>query len=114
MKSLGQRIRELRDEKDMSTRELANKRPISIAFLSDIELGRRHPSDKILRAIAKALDTPFEELQKYDTRPIVEEFNRRFLTDPRINFAYRRLFDENFSAEEIVKLADEKAKQKQK
>jgi transcriptional regulator with XRE-family HTH domain len=114
MKSLGQRIRELRDEKDLSTRELANKAPISVAFLSDIELGRRHPSDKILRMIAKALDTPFEELQQYDTRPTVEEFKRRLLTDPKLNFAYRRLLDENFSAEELVKLADEKAKRKKK
>lgn len=114
MKSLGQRIRELRDEKDLSTRELATKAQISVAFLSDIELGRRHPSDKVLRAIAKPLGTTFDELQEYDTRPTVEEFKRRLLADPKLGFAFRRLLDENVSPEEIVKLADEKAKRKKR
>ena len=43
---LGQRIRELRGKKDLSLRELAKKLDVSAAFLSDIELGRRYPSEK--------------------------------------------------------------------
>jgi len=114
MKTLGQRIRELRDEKDLSTRELANQAKISIAFLSDIELGRRQPSEKVLAAIAKPLGTTLEEIQEYDTRPMVEELKRRLQEDPKLGFAFRRLLDEEVSPEELVKLADKKAKQKKK
>jgi transcriptional regulator with XRE-family HTH domain len=46
--SLGQRIRELRDKADLSLRGLAMRIGISSPFLSDIELGRRFPSEEIL------------------------------------------------------------------
>ncbi len=83
MKTLGARIRELRDQKDLSTRELARKAQISIAFMSDIELGRRQPSEKVLAAIAKPLGTTLEDLQQYDPRPAVEEFK-----PPRMRSGY--------------------------
>lgn len=114
MKSLGQRIRELRDGKDLSLRELSTKAQVSRAFLSDIELDRRSPSDSILRAIAKALDTTFEDLKQLDNRPTLEEIRRRVLVDPKLGFAFRRLLDENVSPEDLVKLADDKAKRKKK
>lgn len=44
VKTLGQRIRELRERDDLSLREFARKLGVSAAFLSDVELGRRHPS----------------------------------------------------------------------
>ncbi|MFS8087439.1 MAG: helix-turn-helix domain-containing protein [Acidobacteriota bacterium] len=114
MKNLGERIRELRDGKDLSLRELCKKAGISPAFLSDIELGRRHPSDTVLRAIAKVLGTTFDDLKEYDERPAVEEIKRRLLKDPKLGFAFRRILDENVSAEELVKLADDKAKRTKK
>jgi transcriptional regulator with XRE-family HTH domain len=111
MKSLGERIRELRDEKDLSLRELCKKAGgISPAFLSDIELGRRHPSDQVLTAIAKALKTTFEDLKKHDTRPALEEMKRRAMQDPKLGFAFRRILDENVSSDELLKLANDKAK----
>jgi transcriptional regulator with XRE-family HTH domain len=117
MKSLGERIRELRDEEDLSLRELCKKAgDISPAFLSDIELGRRHPSEQVLRDIAKAFRnrTTLEELKTYDTRPAVEEIKRRVLQDPRMGFAFRRILDENVSTEDLLKLADDKAKRNKK
>ena len=114
MKTLGARIRELRDEKDLSTRELARKAQISIAFMSDIELGRRQPSEKVLAAIAKPLGTTLEDLQQYDPRPAVEEFKRRVNEDPQYGYALRRVMDSNLSAEEIVKLIEENTKKKKK
>jgi len=54
--SLGQRLRELRDKADLSLRELAKKVGISSPFLSDIELGRRFPSEEILAKLAGALN----------------------------------------------------------
>ena len=115
MKSLGERIRELRDEMDLSLRELCMKAgDISPAFLSDIELGRRHPSDQVLRAIAKALGSTVEELKAYDNRPAVEEIKRRAMQDPKLGFAFRRILDENISSDELLKLANDKAKRSKK
>jgi transcriptional regulator with XRE-family HTH domain len=56
--SLGQRLHELRDSADLSLRELAKKVGISGPFLSDIELGRRFPSEEILAKLASALNMP--------------------------------------------------------
>ena len=57
MKTLGERIKELRDEADLSLRELGKKAGgLSPVFLSDIELGRRFPSENALKQIAAALN----------------------------------------------------------
>ena len=69
MKTLGELIRELREERDLSLRELATKIEVSAAFMSDVELGRRHPSDKHMAAVARALGTSLEDIQQCDTRP---------------------------------------------
>ncbi|MGH9962328.1 MAG: helix-turn-helix domain-containing protein, partial [Pyrinomonadaceae bacterium] len=63
MKTLGQRIRELRDAKELSLRELAKKLEISAPFLSDIELGRRYPSDEVLASLARKLGVGLEGLR---------------------------------------------------
>jgi len=66
--SLGQRLHELRDSADLSLRELAKKVGISGPFLSDIELGRRFPSEEILEKLARALNVSLEDLKQYDNR----------------------------------------------
>ena len=43
--------------KTFSLRELAGKIGVSAAFMSDVELNRRYPSDKHLREIAQYLGT---------------------------------------------------------
>ena len=53
--SFDQRIRELRDKAGLSLRKLADQIDISSPFLSDIELGRRFPSEEILAKLAGAL-----------------------------------------------------------
>ena len=73
MKTFGERIRELREEKDLSVRELAKRLKVSAPFLSDVELGRRHPSEEVLARMAKNLDTMVEELKKHDSRAPVQE-----------------------------------------
>ena len=44
--SLGERIHKLRDKAGLSLRKLADQIGISSPFLSDIELGRRFPSEE--------------------------------------------------------------------
>lgn len=102
MKTLGERIRELREERDISVRELAKKIKVSAPFLSDVELGRRHPSDDVLKSIASHLGTTTDELKKHDARPPVQELRRLAAADPAMGFALRKVVDEGVSADELL------------
>ena len=102
MKTLGERIREIREEKDLSLRELATQIEVSAPFMSDVELGRRFPSDKHLLSIARALDTSLEELRQFDTRPPLKEFRKAAMSDPAYGFAFRRMINNNVSSSEIL------------
>ena len=107
-KTLGQRIRELREERDLSLRELGKKLDVSAAFLSDVELGRRHPSEKLLAEMAKTLGATLEDLKSHDTRPAVQEIKRLVTSDPAFGFAFRKMIDKNVSAEELIEFAEKK------
>lgn len=107
-KTLGQRIRELRDERDLSLRELARQVDISAPFLSDIELGRRFPSDEILELLARALGVPAADLEQFDHRPIVEEVKARATEDPAYGYMLRKVLEEFRTSEELRKLLDKK------
>lgn len=116
MKTLGEKIRELRELRDLSLRELANKLKLSAAFLSDIELGRRNPSDKVLLDLARELGVSIEELRTYDPRPLIDDIKRITNSEPMYGLAFRKVVDEVFknkkSPEEIMKLLDHKSKKK--
>lgn len=106
-KTLGERIRELRAAKDLSLREFAKKLGgLSPAFLSDIELGRRYPSDKVLGDIARILGTTVEDLHSYDARAPVEELKRLANADPAWGLALRRVIEKDIPPEELLKLAE--------
>lgn len=61
--SLSEFMREKRKQKDWSQRDLAAAAGISNAEISRIEGGKRkEPSPTVLKAIAKALDVPVEEM----------------------------------------------------
>ena len=102
MKTLGERIRELREQRDLSLRELATKIEVSAAFMSDVELGRRNPSDKHMVAVARALGTSLEDLQQFDTRPPLREFRKATLTDPEYGFAFRKMLNKGISSKDIL------------
>ena len=80
--SLGQRLHELRDKADLSLRELSKKVGISGPFLSDIELGRRFPSEEILGKLARALNVSLEELRQYDNREPIADLRRLMDSKP--------------------------------
>ncbi len=113
MKTLGERIRELREEQDISLRELAGKIGVSAAFMSDVELNRRYPSDKHLRAIARHLRTALADLRQYDTRPPVKELRKAALSDPRYGFAFRQMMDKQVSAREILEFIESRERDSQ-
>lgn len=111
---LGQQIRELREKRDLSLRELAKKLGCSAAFLSDIELGRRFPSEASLKDVARILNVPFDELKAHDTRPPIEELKRLAASDPLYAVAFRTMIDRKLSGEELLKLAEGKRLPKKK
>jgi transcriptional regulator with XRE-family HTH domain len=113
--SLGQRIRELRDRAGLSLRKLADQIDISPPFLSDIELGRRFPSEEILAKLASALDVSTNELKQYDTRRPIADLKRLMDSDPKLGFAFRtvveRVKNGELTAEEIItKLSKKKSR----
>lgn len=111
IKTLGQRIRELRDQQDLSLREFAKKLGgLSAAFLSDIELGRRFPSEEVLQKMAVALETTVGDLRQYDSRPPVEELKKLAERNPAYGFAFRKMVEKHVSPEEIERFLEEKSK----
>ena len=95
MEGIGPYIRKRRDELDLSLRELAKRLDCSPAFISDIELGRRHPSDKVLIEIAKILKVKAEDLRKMDVRAPIDEIKRITHDDPTFALAFRTVIDKN-------------------
>ena len=108
MKTLGQHIRELREEKDLSLREFAKRLGLSAPFVSDIELGRRFPSDNVFEKIARVLGAPQDDLRAYDVRIPVSELKRLAQDDPAYGVVLRKLADKKISPEEIIRMIEKK------
>jgi transcriptional regulator with XRE-family HTH domain len=97
---------------DLSLREFAAKLGLSAAFVSDIELGRRYPSSKVLSDMAKILGTSVDDLQKYDTRAPVKELKRLASSDPTYGLAFRTIVDKRIKPEDLLKFANRKGKKR--
>lgn len=57
MSDIGERMKKLRKQKELTVRELAKMAGLSRGHVSDIENGRRRPSVEAAEALAEALDT---------------------------------------------------------
>ncbi len=59
---LGVKLKQLRNEKDLSLSEMAAKSGLSVSYLSEIEKGKKYPTpDKIIQ-LANAIGVSFDEL----------------------------------------------------
>jgi transcriptional regulator with XRE-family HTH domain len=108
MEGLGPYMRRRRDELDLSLREFAKRLDCSAAFISDIELGRRHPSEKVLAEIARVLEVKLAQLQAMDVRAPIDDIKRLTQSDPRFALAFRTMIDKKVSADELLELANQK------
>ena len=108
MEGIGPYIRKRRDELDLSLRELAKRLDCSPAFISDIELGRRHPSEKVLIEIARVLKVKVEELRGMDLRAPIDDIKRITLDDPTFALAFRTVIDKKISADELLEFVKKK------
>ena len=93
MKTLGERIRERREELDLSLREFAKQLDCSPPFISDVEHGRRFPSEQTLELMAQVLKVKLKELKDLDPRAPIEEMKRMAEKDPAYAFAFRTIAD---------------------
>lgn len=95
-------MRRRRDELDISLREFAKRLDCSPAFVSDVELGRRFPSEKVLAEIARVLKVKVKELHALDVRAPIEDIKRITQNDPTFALAFRTVIDKNISADELL------------
>jgi len=91
--AFGSKLRELREQKNISLRELAKKIGVSGAFLSDIELGRRFPSAEKIELLANEIGVPVDDLRQYDFRDEAESIRQMMFADPQAGMAFRTLRD---------------------
>lgn len=97
MPTVGQRIREIRKERNLTQRQLAEKVGINFTYLSRVENDRldadQTPREETLQKIARALEADPDELLLL-ARRIPGSFRERILAQPGI---FRR----------IIQLSDE-------
>ena len=114
--TLGQKLRELREKADLSLRELATRLDVSAPFLSDIELGRRYPSEEVLARMAVTLKIPADELKLYDVREPVADMKRLMEQNPRLGFAFRTVVEGvksgRLTSEDLLRLRKPKEREK--
>jgi transcriptional regulator with XRE-family HTH domain len=107
--TLGEKLRQLRETHDLSLRELAKQLgDVTAAHLSDIEFGRRFPSDDLLRKLAGFFRMDEKQLRSLDTRPPFDELKRMAQTDPVLGLALRKLASKELTGEDFLKLTKKK------
>lgn len=76
LRLLGERLRELRHERSLSLKQLAELTGVSIALLSQVERNQIDPSLDTLRKLAKALDVPLFSIFTEPSAPGVAVISR--------------------------------------
>ena len=64
---LGLKIRQLRDKRDLSLKELSEVSGLSISYLNEIEKGKKYPTIEKLAALAQGLQIDLGELVSFKT-----------------------------------------------
>lgn len=112
--TLGQEIRRLRTEAEITLRQFAKDLGISAPYLSDIELDRRRPPDPLLRRMVERLKhvgASFEALGALDTRvdPDVRAWADK---TPGVREMLRTMRDTGQDPREILKSIEEAERKK--
>ena len=93
-KTLGEFIRSKRDDLDLSLRELARQLEITPPFLSDIELGKRYPSEPVMVKLANFFHLPVDDLRMFDHRESLSDLKRLLEQNSNLNVAFRTAIEE--------------------
>jgi transcriptional regulator with XRE-family HTH domain len=112
-KSLAEVIKESREKIGISIRELARLTDVSAPFLSDVELGRRFPSDEVLTRLAKVFKMRVDALKQHDTRVSISSLKKLMDANPTWTFALRTVAEKategKLTAEELLKKLNSKS-----
>jgi transcriptional regulator with XRE-family HTH domain len=93
-------------------RAFASRLHLSAAFVSDVELGRRHPSKAVLADMAEVLGVSIKDLRARDTRVPIEDLKRIAESDPAFTIALRTIIDRKITGDEILTMLGEKKNRK--
>jgi transcriptional regulator with XRE-family HTH domain len=61
-RAIGAALRRLREARGLTLRQVAAAAGVSLAYLSEIERGRKEPSSEVLAAVCRALGIPLVDL----------------------------------------------------
>ena len=92
--TFGERIRNLREEKDLTLREVSEYLKIDTSMLGKIEKNNRKPTKQLIEKFSKLFNVSEKDL------------TIEFLSD---NIAYQIMDDEDFAIE-VLKVAEKKVK----
>ncbi len=104
--TFGQYIRALREKAGLTQRALSQAVGFrSLAHLSDIESGKRHPSRETLPKFAEALGVRLEELEIRDVRSPVDAVKALFAARPEMIGAFSKVVElaRTMDADELVR-----------
>ena len=59
---IGDVLRDLRQQKGRTLRQVASRAAVALGYLSEIERGQKEASSEILAAVAYALDVPISQI----------------------------------------------------
>lgn len=111
-KTVGEIIAEARKQSGLSLRAVAGRIPISFTYLSEIEKGKRQPSEKVIKALSEQseLSLDFDHMMAHSGR-IGEEAEAYLEKHPAFGkviriVAKKKLNDEQLSTltETVIKL----------
>ena len=79
LEKVGRRVRELREERGLTRRSLANQADVSERYLGQLETGEGNVSIMLLRRLALVLNVPISELLEIEPEQLEQQSVRRFL-----------------------------------
>jgi len=102
MNTIGDYIRQQREQAKISLRQLAQQAGVSNPYLSQVERGLRKPSADILQQIAKGLRISAEALYVQagilEDRPADSGVRSALLTDPQLNERQKQVLIEIYES----------------
>ncbi|MEV8274089.1 helix-turn-helix transcriptional regulator [Microbacterium aurantiacum] len=61
---IGEVLRDLRQQKGRTLRQVASRASVALGYLSEVERGQKEASSEILAAVAEALDVPISAIMR--------------------------------------------------
>ncbi len=112
--TLGERLKRVRQERELGLRAAAAKAGISATYLSRIENNQdpSPPTEKTIRALAELLDDDFDELMQLAGR-VPEDVGAMITGDPQMPEFLRTAREQNVTAKDLLAML-EAAKKKRR